>query len=187
MPFSPNGEKVPEGRMRGDKQIMTSTATILARSLRRRETEAEHKLWLRLRDRRLGGHKFVRQLPVGPYFGDFACRDAKLIVELDGGQHAESRHDGHRDGFLNDQGFAVLRFWNPEVFSVIESVCETILAAIDGRLEPYDRYTQPLIRPVGHLLPGGEKGMAEHDADNPDVTVSRPAGEGSTVACKDLP
>ncbi len=111
-----------------------------ARTLRRDSTEVERWLWGRLRDRRLGGRKFVRQMPVGPFFADFGCREAKLIVELDGAQHAESRRDESRDAFLVRQGFRVLRFWNHEVVSDIGAVCETIVAALDGRLDAYDRY-----------------------------------------------
>lgn len=82
---------------------MTSTETARARSLRQRETKAEHTLWLRLRDRRLGGHKFVRQYPIGPFFVDFACREERLIVELDGSQHADDPRDASRELFLNRQ------------------------------------------------------------------------------------
>ena len=111
-----------------------------AQSLRRSATDAETKLWQKLRDRRLGGLKFVRQYPVGPYFADFACRDAMLIVEADGSQHAESIRDCVRDKYLLDQGHAVLRFWNHEILTQMDSVCETILAAHEGRVEPYERF-----------------------------------------------
>ncbi len=111
-----------------------------ARSLRRDSTEVERQLWSRLRDRRLGGRKFVRRMPVGPFFADFDCREARLIVELDGAQHAENRRDERRDAFLVAQGFRVLRFWNHEVVFDIAAVCETIVAALDGCLELYDRY-----------------------------------------------
>ncbi len=114
-----------------------------ARSLRRDMTETERWLWHRLRDRRLGGHKFVRQMPVGPFFADFARRDARLIVELDGSQHVGSTNDQRRDRHLMEQGLRVLRFWNHEVSSNHDGVCETIVAAIEGRLEPYDRYKIP--------------------------------------------
>ena len=115
-------------------------ATQRARSLRRDMTATERWLWSKLRDRRLGGYKFVRQTPVGPFFADFACREVQLIVELDGSQHAESRRDELRDLFLLGQGFGVLRFWNQEVVVGIDDVCETILAAAEGRLEAHDRY-----------------------------------------------
>ncbi len=111
-----------------------------ARSLRRTVTEAERKIWYKLRDRRLGSHKFVRQHPIGPYFADFCYRDGKLVIEIDGFQHAESEDDRWRDVFMIAQGYRVLRFWNHDVLAAIDDVCETILAAVDGRLEPYERY-----------------------------------------------
>jgi len=117
--------------------------TARAQSLRAVPTDAERKLWLRLRDRRLNGAKFVRQAPVGPYFADFACRASKLIVELDGSQHVDSAYDAKRDAFLAAQGYAVLRFWNADVLVAIDGVCETILAALDGRLEPFERFKAP--------------------------------------------
>lgn len=114
--------------------------TAFARRLRREMTEVERQLWYKLRDRRLGGHKFVRQMPIGPYVADFCCREARLVVELDGAQHAASERDGRRDSYLVGQGYGVLRFWNQEVMGGIDDVCETILAALDGRLDNYERY-----------------------------------------------
>ena len=131
---------MPEGQMRGKPIIQRAASTTFARSLRRAMTEAERQLWYKLRDRRLGGFKFVRQHPVGPFFADFCYRDGKLIVELDGSQHAESKRDARRNAYLLSQGYRVLRFWNQDVSADIDSVCETILAAADGRLEPYERY-----------------------------------------------
>jgi very-short-patch-repair endonuclease len=95
---------------------------------------AEGRMWLELKDRRLGGYKFVRQFPVGPYFADFLCRSHKLVVELDGSQHADNEHDGRRDRFMNEQGYAVIRFWSHAVLNQTTLVLETILAALDGRL-----------------------------------------------------
>jgi very-short-patch-repair endonuclease len=77
----------------------------------------------------------VRQLPIGPYFADFACRDCLLVVEVDGSQHAESDWDRTRDGFMVAQGWSVIRFWNVDVLKECEQVLETILAAIEGRLD----------------------------------------------------
>src|SRR5260221_13277753 len=87
-----------------------------ARQLRRNGTEAERKLWSRLRDRQLGGFKFVRQEPVGPYYVDFICREQKLIVEVDGGQHAESAGDRQRDAELRTLGYRVVPVWDKEDF-----------------------------------------------------------------------
>jgi very-short-patch-repair endonuclease len=97
-------------------------------------TKEEALLWLELKGKRLGGHYFVRQLPVGPYIADFACRKAHLIVEVDGGQHAENKHDQRRDAYLRSEGWLTLRFWNHDVLRQRAAVCETILAALDGRL-----------------------------------------------------
>jgi very-short-patch-repair endonuclease len=99
-----------------------------ARELRRSETDAERKLWHFLRDRQLGGHKFRRQHPVGPYLADFACVERGLIVELDGGQHAEQqRYDARRTEFLIARGFKVIRFWDNEVLTQTSAVLESIL------------------------------------------------------------
>jgi len=118
--------------------------TARAQTLRSVPTDAERKLWLRLRDRRLNGAKFVRQAPVGPYFADFACRESKLIVELDGSQHVDSAYDATRDAWLVSQGYSVLRFWNADVFEAIDGVCETIVAALEGRLAPFERLKTPI-------------------------------------------
>jgi very-short-patch-repair endonuclease len=99
-----------------------------ARAMRGAPTEAEQRLWRLLRDRRLGGFKFRRQVLVGPYIVDFLCVGARLIVEADGSQHGESRRDAARDAFLAREGWMVLRFWNHEVLHNRDSVLETILA-----------------------------------------------------------
>ena len=99
-----------------------------ARQLRRNMTEAEKRLWSRLRSNRLGVH-FRRQHRVGPYIVDFACLERKLIVEVDGGQHNEPdglAHDARRTVFLNRDGYTVLRFWNNEVLGRTDDVVETI-------------------------------------------------------------
>ena len=114
-----------------------------AQSPRQTATDAETKLWHKLRDRRLAGFKFIRQYPAGPFFADFACREAMPIVEADGSQHAGSERDAWSDAYLLDAGHAVLRFWNNEILTGMESVCETILAALEGRLEPFDRFKGP--------------------------------------------
>lgn len=86
------------------------------------------QLWHHLRDRRLSGFKFRRQVPVGPYFADFCCAEQRLIVELDGGQHVEQQaYDAERSLYLREQGFTVLRFWNDQVLQETEAVLEEIL------------------------------------------------------------
>ncbi len=97
-----------------------------ARRLRSDMTDAETRLWSRLRAHRLDGISFRRQVPIGPYIADFVCHRARLIVELDGGQHVESASDAKRDAWLNAQGFEVLRFWNNDVMSNIDGVLEVI-------------------------------------------------------------
>ena len=101
-----------------------------ARTLRDTMTDAERLLWRCLRMRQLEGHRFRRQVPVGPYIVDFACRRARLVVEVDGGQHAGSTGDRRRDAFLHAAGFHVLRFWNHEVLAQLDAVCEAILARL---------------------------------------------------------
>ncbi|WP_187973101.1 endonuclease domain-containing protein [Aquibium microcysteis] len=111
-------------------------ATTRARRLRRGGNLAEARLWTELKDRRLAGHKFVRQLPIGPYTADFACRSARLVVEIDGSQHVDDDRDRLRDDFMVADGWSVLRMWNVDVLKNLAPVCETILAALDGRLDP---------------------------------------------------
>ncbi len=99
-----------------------------ARAMRGAPTEAEQRLWRLLRDRRLSGLKFRRQVPIGPYVVDFLCVGARLIVEADGSQHAENRRDAARDAYLANEGWTVLRFWNHEVLQNRNGVLDTILA-----------------------------------------------------------
>jgi very-short-patch-repair endonuclease len=130
-----HGEKVPEGRMRGGAMRGgNERKTKRARELRNVDNEAEDTLWHELRGRRLNGYKFVRQLPIGPYFADFACRDANLVVEVDGSQHADRSQDRFRDETMNRNGWSVLRLWHADVLTDRASVLDTILAALEGRL-----------------------------------------------------
>lgn len=107
-----------------------------ARSLRRNMTEAEKKLWAILRNRNVGGAQFRRQVPVGPYIADFLCGDAGLIVEADGGQHADNAADAARDQFLRQRGFQVMRFWNNEILSNLDGVAAKILIALETTPHP---------------------------------------------------
>ena len=106
----------------------------LAKDLRRDLTQMERKLWKILSAKKLGGYKFRRQQAVGEYIVDFVCMEKKLIVELDGGQHAEIRadHDLGRTYFLEKNGYTVLRFWNNEIFESLEGVADTILEALNS-------------------------------------------------------
>ena len=109
------------------------TQTRRARELRRRATAAERHLWQRLRARQLDGAKFRRQVPIGPYIVDFACLSSRIVIELDGGQHAErehSRRDKRRDRFLEARGFRVLRFWDNDVFTDMDGILSVIRDAL---------------------------------------------------------
>lgn len=102
-----------------------------ARHLRRAQTDAERLLWARLRARQLSGAKFRRQRPIGPYLADFCCYEAALIVEVDGGQHADHLAADHvRTQYLQSCGFRVLRFWNTEVLNHLDAVLEAIATAL---------------------------------------------------------
>lgn len=104
-------------------------ADAFARHLRNNLTEAEKQLWRLLRDFKHRGFHFRRQMRLGPCIADFVTLGAKLVVELDGGQHGERRavaHDEARTAFLNAQGFGVLRFWNDQIFADVEEVARLI-------------------------------------------------------------
>jgi very-short-patch-repair endonuclease len=107
------------------------TATRRARAFRAASTDAEHRLWSRLRGRQLDGAKFRRQFPIDRYFADFACVEAKLIVELDGSQHAaRTDYDAERTRVLEACGWHVMRIWNNEVLENMEGVGLAILAEL---------------------------------------------------------
>jgi very-short-patch-repair endonuclease len=97
-------------------------------------TKAENILWPALRNKQLEGLKFKRQEPLDGYILDFVCFEARLIVEVDGGQHAESHRDAARDYHFEAAGFRVLRFWNDDVVKNIDGVCLMILREAQGRL-----------------------------------------------------
>jgi len=101
----------------------------IARKLRNNLTEAEQHLWYALRLKNLGV-KFRRQALIGKYIVDFVCFEKKIVVELDGSQHFESKKDSIRDQWLSSQGFQVLRFWNNEVFENRDGVLQKIAEAI---------------------------------------------------------
>jgi very-short-patch-repair endonuclease len=120
-----------------------------ARRLRRHQTDAERVLWFRLRDRRLLGFKFRRQAAINQFIVDFICADANLIVEIDGGQHAErSEADADRTRILQAMGYLVLRFWSNEVMQNIDGVLETIASTLKQ---------QPPEPPHPNPLPNGER------------------------------
>jgi very-short-patch-repair endonuclease len=106
--------------------------TARARVLRQASTEAEHELWSMVRNRKIGGCKFRRQVPIGRFFADFACVERRLVIELDGSQHAEELdYDAARTGVLEACGWTVLRFWNNQVLENPEGVAMAIREALD--------------------------------------------------------
>ncbi|GJD84302.1 hypothetical protein HPGCJGGD_2178 [Methylobacterium haplocladii] len=153
-----------------------------------------------MRDRRLAGFKFVRQEKIGRYFADFICRDAKLIVEADGSQHAESVRDRIRDQWLVSQGYRILRFWNAEIMNNTTGVLDTILAALHPSPRGRGEGRNDLV--VGAASPQGEgEGVspkealsdapphprfgfasAGHGPDEGSVTLSPHAGRGEARA-----
>ena len=101
-----------------------------ARALRHDPTEAEKKLWQAVRQLTPGRSHFRRQATIGPYFADFACHQTRIVIEVDGGQHAESTADERRTAFLEANGYRVLRFWNHDVLANIEGVFDVISEAV---------------------------------------------------------
>ena len=111
--------------MRGSNRKSTTRARIL----RREQTSAESKLWACLRNRQLGGVKFSRQVSIGPFFADFCCREAKLVIEIDGVTHETPEQligDNRRTAWLETQGYRIIRFRNEELMGDLDVVLEKI-------------------------------------------------------------
>jgi very-short-patch-repair endonuclease len=108
----------------------TSQTLAKAQRLRNEMTDAERRLWSVLRNRQLNGAKFRRQQPIGPFIADFACQERRLIVEADGGQHANNVRDARRTEFLESKGYRVLRFWNNDILNNLDGVAQVIAAAL---------------------------------------------------------
>jgi very-short-patch-repair endonuclease len=106
-------------------------------------SDAERRLWYHLRAHRFADYKFKRQVPIGAYVVDFACLNRKLIVEVDGGQHAGNVRDGKRDAWLKARGFEVMRFWNNDVLKNTTGVLELIVEALARRPSPGALRTPP--------------------------------------------
>ena len=144
-----------------------------AKTLRRRMTDAETILWSRLRRGQLNGWKFRRQHSVGPYVADFACIDARLIVEVDGATHASEReiaHDKKRSAFLTARGFSIYRVWNTDIYDNLQGVLDGLLAAL-----------APL-GPSGHSpRKRGEKTDADTPLSSPVHGGADPEGIGGGV------
>ena len=130
---------------------MTQKLAAIAKNLRKNSTDAERLLWRQLRAKQIQGCKFRRQEPTGNYVVDFICFEKRLVVEVDGGQHAiEIQKDRERDDWFKKEGFKVLRFWNNEVLGNIEGVLQVITRGLS--LSPH-----PTLPHKG----GGEKKQGE--------------------------
>jgi very-short-patch-repair endonuclease len=106
-----------------------------ARDLRSNLTDAERRLWQSLKRRQITGVKFRRQQPIGPFIVDFVCFDPRVIVEVDGGQHAERLHDDEkRTRWLEAQGYRVLRFWNNDVLANTEAVAQAVFDVVERKV-----------------------------------------------------
>ena len=111
-------------------------------------TDAERRMWQILRSQQMKGYKFRRQVPIGRYIADFVSHEARLIVEIDGGQHERSSpKEAERSAFLRNEGYRILRFWNNEVLANLDGVHEAIVEELRC-ITP----TQTLPHPGGGLL-----------------------------------
>ena len=137
-----------------------------ARELRRNPTDYERKLWQHLRSLPIHTAHFRRQATIGPYFADFACHATRVVIEVDGGQHANSVSDQIRTTYLNENGYRVLRFWNNEVLGNIDGVLEVILSALEAP-------------PTPDPSPPQERGEGSSSASSPPPILH--GGEGSGV------
>lgn len=116
------------GRRASNQRLLSN-----ARRMRREPTDAERRFWFAVRAHRFGGCKFKRQYPIGPYIADFVCLERRLIVELDGGQHAQHvEYDAERTAYLQARGFRVLRYWNEEFLRNQMDVLEGIWRALNS-------------------------------------------------------
>ena len=141
-----------------------------ARALRKRMTDSERLLWRHLRNRELDGWKFRRQYPVGSFIVDFICVEKNLVIEVDGGPHAENEEqDIQCSAYLNRMGYRVFRFWNNQVMQETEGVLEAILAILANtdqnspspQPSPPRRGEGEVIIAANHV-PGKSTGLADH-------------------------
>ena len=174
----PNTTSVAEPPRHYSQQTLNN-----AHSLRQNQTNPERLLWRHLRNKQLGGHKFRRQQPIGPYIADFACMPRKLVIELDGGQHSEQHnYDEQRDTYLRNNGFRVLRFWNNEIFENRDGVLETIQNALDADVHsPLEGESARQGRQLGDEPVGGAAvGLTEFEGFPPPTpSASTPPQGGS--------
>jgi very-short-patch-repair endonuclease len=156
--------------------------TVLARTMRRVPTDAEKKLWWHLHRLSLKGSHFRRQVRLGPYIVDFASHKARVVIEVDGGQHAENAADAVRTKFIEGQGYRVLRFWNNDVLGNIEGVLEVIQATVEAASQ--GRAAHSSAPPCGE---GSGVGVVPHgtavtQAPDPPPHPSPTRGEGVPAA-----
>jgi methionyl-tRNA synthetase len=161
----------PPGRGAGGegsrKAPLSPEVREFARKLRHGQTDAESLMWLMLRDRRMGGAKFRRQHPIDPYVLDFYCHEARLAIEVDGGQHGEARaHDEQRSALLRSKGIDVLRFWNNQVLGETEAVLEKIWGEL---------VTRDIISTASNI-----------NTKAPSPPAPLPGGEGGTISIDDF-
>ena len=129
--------------MNNDTNRQRGRKTRIARNLRKKFTPVERKLWTVLRNRHLGGLKFYRQFPIGPYVADFCCRSKKLVIEVDGGVHVgRERKDLTREKYINKNDYIVLRFTNDQVMNDINQITEVILKSVVVEIENLDSLSQ---------------------------------------------
>ena len=153
-----------------------------ARDLRRKLTDVERRLWDVLRGGRLGGVKFKRQAPIGPYIADFVCHSARIVIELDGGQHDEPAYrlrDEARDRFITAEGYRILRFWNFEVQSEFEAVIDRIYLSLIEQGLKLD-HSGIEVTPLPVPLPQGERERLNEGLTTgvPSPLVGEGQGEG---------
>ena|SRR5207302_6956523 len=140
----------------------------LARQLRLQQTIAEGKMWWLLRSKALDGFRFYRQFLVGPFIVDFCCRSHKLVVELDGSQHAENKeYDQERTVYLGHHGYKVVRFWNNEFLKNPNAAMHLILRLLASR--PHPKYGRPLPKGRGSGLAFPLEGEGDRRHDNVGV------------------
>jgi len=117
-------------------RVKEGILTALARNLRKKATDAETMLWRHLRSKQINGLKFRRQARIGSYIVDLVCFERKLVIEIDGGQHASNSKDKERERWLASRGFKVIRFWNNEVLKDTENVLRSIWEEISRSPSP---------------------------------------------------
>lgn len=150
-----------------------------ARALRNNPTAAEELLWSRLRKSQLGGLTFMRQIPVAGYFGDFGCRKAKLVVELDGSQHLDSAADEERTRRIESEGYRVIRFWNNDLTPNMEGVLQTILAAAFPNGERAPTPQPPPASERGSRTRASRTARSRRRSDGPTGASPPASGRGS--------